>query len=238
VYGEDRVHFLERFLVGDIASLTNGQCKLSLILNKNAGIEDDVVFANHDSYLNVVLNAGNKHEDFHAAQQILENDFKGKNVALEYVEDESLISLQGPKAKDIVSDLIGQNLDTMLFMSCGKFKADKFDTEIIVSRCGYTGEDGFELSIKDDKIESLCEYLFDKFEDILTPSGLGARDLLRLEAGMNLHGHDIDASINPVEALLMWTVRKKSVFTPFVGQKRLKEIRKVKREKPLTNRKE
>lgn len=96
-----------------------------------------------------------------------------------------------------------------------------------MSRCGYTGEDGFELSIKDDVIEKVCEYLFDEFPGVLTPAGLGARDLLRLEAGMNLHGHDISVDTNPVEALLMWTVRKKSAFTPFVGQKRLKEIRKV-----------
>ena len=221
------MNFLERFLVGDITSLEKGQCKLSLILNKGAGIEDDVVFSNHDSYLNVVLNAGNKLTDFAAATSILEKEFKDKRVSLEYVEGESLISLQGPKAKDIVSSLINQSLDSMLFMTCGKFKVEKFNTEIIVSRCGYTGEDGFELSIKDDVIEAVCEYLFDEYEDILTPSGLGARDLLRLEAGMNLHGHDIDASISPVEALLMWTVRKKSAFTPFVGQKRLKEIRKV-----------
>jgi aminomethyltransferase len=207
--------------------LKDGECKLSLILNKDAGIQDDVVFSNHNSYLNVVLNAGNKHIDYQSAMDIYDKQFRDKDVHLEYVEDESLISLQGPRAKEIVSSLIGQNLDSMIFMTCNKFRAEKFNTDIIVSRCGYTGEDGFELSIKDDVIESVCEYMFDQFGDFLKPAGLGARDLLRLEAGMNLHGHDIGPEINPVEALLLWTVRKKSTFTPFLGQKRLKEIRKV-----------
>ena len=218
---------MERFLVGDVANLNKGECKLSLILNKNAGIQDDVVFSNQDYYLNVVLNAGNKLMDYEAAFQIYDREFREKEVSLEYVEDESLVSIQGPRAKDIISALIGEKLDNMLFMTSQKFPVKKFNTEIMVSRCGYTGEDGFELSIKDDVIEKVCEFLFDEFPDVLTASGLGARDLLRLEAGMNLHGHDISEDINPMEALLLWTVRKKNKFAPFVGSKRLKEIRKV-----------
>lgn len=198
-----------------------------MILNEHAGIQDDVVFSNHGSYLNVVLNAGNKLEDFAIATDLHKNEFQGKDVQLERVEDESLISIQGPRSKDIVSFLVGQNLDHLIFMNCQKFHLEKFNSEVIVSRCGYTGEDGFELSIKDDVIESVCEHLFDAFPDVLTPSGLGARDLLRLEAGMNLHGHDIDAQTNPVEALLMWTVRKENKFTSFVGQDKLQQIRKV-----------
>lgn len=155
------------------------------------------------------------------------NEFQGKDVRLECVEGESLISIQGPRSKDVVSFLVGQDLGHLTFMTAQKFLVGKFNSEVIVSRCGYTGEDGFELSIKDDVIESVCEYLFDAFPDVLIPAGLGARDLLRLEAGMNLHGHDIDAQTNPVEALLLWTIRKENQFTAFVGNDRLQKIRKV-----------
>ena len=173
------------------------------------------------------MNAGNKEKDYESAFQIFDNEFRDKEVQLEYVEDESLISIQGPKAKDIISFLVKENLDNMLFMSSGSFHIEKFSTDIMVSRCGYTGEDGFELSIKNNVISDICEYLFDEFPEILSPSGLGARDLLRLEAGMNLHGHDICEETNPMEALLLWTVRKKHTFAPFVGSKKLREIRKV-----------
>lgn len=227
MHGSDRNHFLERFLVGDICSAQKGHCKLSLILNEDAGIQDDVVFSNHGDYLNVVLNAGNKAEDLAKALDLHRAEFQGKDVRLESVEGESLISIQGPRAKDVVSYLVGQSLDRLVFMTCEKFFVERFASEVVVSRCGYTGEDGFELSIKNDVIEAVCEDLFDAFPEVLVPAGLGARDLLRLEAGMNLHGHDIDAQTNPVEALLMWTVRKKNQFASFVGQERLRQIRKV-----------
>lgn len=184
------------------------------------------MFTNCDDHFNVVLNAGNKWSDLKQAQEIQASEFAGKDLALHYVEDESLVALQGPRAVEIVESLINKDLSKMPFMTAGRFKCEKLGTELVVTRCGYTGEDGFELSVKDDVIVDLAEYLFDNF-DFLSPAGLGARDLLRLEAGLNLHGHDISTEINPAEALLMWTVRKENQFVPFVGQERLNQIREV-----------
>lgn len=187
---------------------------------------DDSVFSNYDDHFNVVLNAGNKITDLEHAKNIQASEFGGLDLALEYVEDESLIAIQGPRAVEIIQKLVGKDLSKMGFMNCAKFYSEILGSELVVSRCGYTGEDGFELSVKDDAVVNLAEYVFDHF-DFLKPAGLGARDLLRMEAGLNLHGHDISTDINPVEALLMWTVRKSNAFVPFVGQERLMEIKEV-----------
>lgn len=212
-------------MVGDIYSQNIGQSKLSLILNENAGIEDDVVFSNFGTHHNIVINAGNKENDYKRAVNLQQSEFGNKDLQLEYVEDETLISIQGPKAKLIIENLINQDVSKLAFMTCTKATATKFNKEIVVSRCGYTGEDGFELSVPDSIIEDLVEYIFSE-HSYLKPAGLGARDLLRLEAGMNLHGHDITPQISPVEALLMWTTRKSNQVHDFIGKTRLLEIKK------------
>ena len=136
-----------------------------------------------------------------------EEQFKDKDVTIEYIEDRSLIALQGPKAVNTLQSLVAGNLSNLSFMEAAFMAVPNIDESVLVSRCGYTGEDGFEISVSDRNVVKLFDLLL-KQPDI-KPCGLGARDTLRLEAGLCLYGHDINTTTTPIEAALKWVLGKR-----------------------------
>lgn len=205
ITGADRVAFLERAIVGDVAALDDGEAKLSLITNARGGIIDDCVVTKYPDHLYVVVNAGNQDEDVAHLRALLA-EFKG-DAKLERLTDRALVALQGPGAADVLSTLAPSiNLPSLGFMH-GEFAPLAGGVDAIVTRCGYTGEDGFELSVPSAQVEAVASRLLE--DERVLEAGLGARDSLRLEAGLCLHGHDITAETTPIEATLAWTIGKR-----------------------------
>ncbi|KAJ0395138.1 hypothetical protein ATCC90586_003602 [Pythium insidiosum] len=207
ITGADRVRFLEQIVVADLAALQPGEAKLSLITNEQGGIIDDCVITNYDDHLYVVVNAGNQEIDVAHMQNVLAK-FVG-DAKLERLTDRALVALQGPGAAEIMAALAPNvNISDLAFMT-GVYTTLRSagGIDVILTRCGYTGEDGFEISVPSDKAEAFARELL-KDERVLE-AGLGARDSLRLEAGLCLHGHDITPETTPIEATLAWTIPKR-----------------------------
>lgn len=212
IHGKDRKQFMERLTVADVQGLPLGSSCLSLFTNESGGIEDDLIITQDqdDKFLYVVTNAGCIDND-KALMEAAATEFKskGKDVSIEYIQEEySLIALQGPLASKILQ--IGLKVD----LSSQKFMTSRNNLSVFgiegcrVTRCGYTGEDGFEISCPSAQIVHLTEKLLENKEDVWL-AGLGARDTLRLEAGLCLYGNDIDSKTTPVEAGLLWTIAKR-----------------------------
>ncbi|CAH0486292.1 unnamed protein product [Peronospora farinosa] len=209
ITGKDRLQFLENVVVGDLEALESGEAKLSLITNDKGGIIDDCVISRYDDHVYVVVNAGNQDIDLVHMHKLLEN-FKG-DAAIERIQDRALVALQGPGAVDVIETLgPNVNLKDLEFMH-GVFTPLKLQhgkiVDVILTRCGYTGEDGFEISVLSKDSEMFARALLQ--DERVLESGLGARDSLRLEAGLCLHGHDITAETTPIEAMLAWTIGKR-----------------------------
>ena len=190
---------LEKLIPIDIIDLPKYHQRYGFLTNKHGGIIDDLMVSNQGDHLFLVVNAGCKKTDFEHLRNNLDD-----NCELELLENRSLIALQGPKAEKVLSKFSNQIID-MFFMDTLKVQLQGF--EVWISRSGYTGEDGFEISIPNDNIIEFTEQLLE-IEDVL-PIGLGARDSLRLEAGLCLYGHDIDQNSSPTEAGLNWAISKK-----------------------------
>ena len=172
---------------------------------------------------NMVINGANKFIDLEHFEQVKSELFKNKDVKIEHLTNKSLIAVQGPKSAEILQKLFKQDLSKIGFMGFFHEKAGHgLNCEMTVYRTGYTGEDGFEISMPEENTEDFAKFLAN--EQIL-PAGLGSRDALRLEAGLCLHGHDLSQEISPVEALLQWTIRKKNGITSFIGEEALKTIK-------------
>ena len=198
ITGDDAVAQFERFVPGDYQILKAGKQKYSLLLNAEGGIMDDLMAGkpDHDG-LYVVVNAGNKDADFAFLQANLSGDAKLT------VLDRALIAIQGPEAAAVM-EAHEPVLAEMGFMECARLML--FGCDCYVSRSGYTGEDGYEISVPADQAERVWNTLLQDAR--VKPIGLGARDSLRLEAGLPLHGHDIDASTSPVEGALTFALSK------------------------------
>jgi len=203
IVGRDAVKFVESLVVGDIASLREGEARLSLITNSHGGIIDDTVITRFGDFVGMVINGACKHKDLaHMRSKLEESKME---ASIEHLEDLALFALQGPKASIVMERLAkGFDVKQMNFMEARVGQVGSFDCT--VTRCGYTGEDGFEVSVANADAPALMQLLVDQEE--VTPAGLGARDTLRLEAGLCLYGNDIDESTTPVGARLTWTVSK------------------------------
>lgn len=198
--GKDAVKFIEKMVVGDIASLKEGEAKLSLIMNENGGIVDDTVIANAGKFIYMVVNGACKWKDL----DHFKKHMSGMDVHMDYLGDMQLLALQGKGAKDVAARLCPSiDFNKMLFMT-GVETTFAGIPGCRVTRCGYTGEDGFEISVSPQNANKLAEALLAQPE--VKPAGLGARDSLRLEAGLCLYGNDLDETINPVEGALVWTI--------------------------------
>jgi len=195
---EDAAKALERLVPQDIVALAPGRQRYAQFTNPAGGILDDLMVANFGDHLFLVVNAACKAEDEAHLRAHLSSD-----CIIESLADRALIALQGPKAEAVLAKLCAE-APAMKFMDAGPRKVDGIDC--FVSRSGYTGEDGFEISVPSADAERFARALLAD-PDVL-PIGLGARDSLRLEAGLCLYGHDIDTTTTPVEAALEWSVQK------------------------------
>ncbi len=202
--GVNIAELFETLVPGLLLSLKEGRMRYSLLMSEEGTILDDLMItriSNDENGLErlfLVVNAGCKDADF----AHIEAKLAGK-ATLE-IKDRALVALQGPKAADVFSRLIPTSA-TQAFMSM-EF-VDYKGIDLIVSRCGYTGEDGFEISVPNDKAAAFCKELLS--HDEVEAIGLGARDSLRLEVGLCLYGHDIDTTTTPVEADLLWAIGKR-----------------------------
>jgi aminomethyltransferase len=195
---EDAALALERLVPQDILGLAPGRQRYAQFTNGAGGLLDDLMVANFGSHLFLVVNAACKAEDeAHLRANLSET------CVVESLPDRALIALQGPKASSVLAKFCA-DADSMRFMDSGPRSIDGIDC--FVSRSGYTGEDGFEISVPADHAERLAKALLGD-RDVL-PIGLGARDSLRLEAGLCLYGHDIDTTTTPVEGALEWSIQK------------------------------
>ena len=195
---EDAALALERLVPQDIVAVAPGRQRYAQFTNNDGGLLDDLMVANFGDHLFLVVNAACKAQDEAHLRGHLSD-----SCIIDSLSDRGLIALQGPKAESALARL-GADVTAMKFMDSGPRKVAGFDA--FVSRSGYTGEDGFEISVPAAQAESLVTTLLQN-PDVL-PIGLGARDSLRLEAGLCLYGHDIDTTTTPVEGALEWSVQK------------------------------
>ena len=195
---EDAALALERLVPQDIVAIAPGRQRYVQFTNQAGGLLDDLMVANFGDHLFLVVNAACKAEDEAHLRANLSD-----SCIIDSLSDRALIALQGPKAESVLAKLCA-GITAMRFMDTGPRKLGAFDC--FVSRSGYTGEDGFEISVPADLAEALATTLLEN-PDVL-PIGLGARDSLRLEAGLCLYGHDIDTTTTPVEGALEWSVQK------------------------------
>ncbi|KAL6758793.1 hypothetical protein V8C86DRAFT_2587918 [Haematococcus lacustris] len=205
--GKDAIAFLETLVVGDIAGLKDNTGTLTVYTNEKGGIIDDSVVTKVSSEeLYVVVNAGCRDKDLaHIGQHLKAFKAQGKQVELTVHDDRGLLALQGPAAAEVLQALTSEPLSKLTFSSFKRFEAAGIP--LWVTRTGYTGEDGFEISVPNTHAVALAVKLLANSRVRL--AGLGPRDSLRLEAGLCLYGNDLDESITPIEAGLAWTVGKR-----------------------------
>ena len=201
---ETAAAFLETLAPADVSVLKPGQQRYSQLLGPDGGILDDLMatrlgFAGHDHWLYVVVNASRKKADFAFIEAQLPS-----GLTLKRVDGFALIALQGPKAA-VVLDAHAPGVATLDFMASVDAPVGGIWSHI--SRSGYTGEDGFEISVNTADAVALWQML--AAHPDVAPIGLGARDSLRLEAGLCLYGHDIDETTSPIEAGLAWSIQKR-----------------------------
>ena len=189
---------LEKIFPLDLKNILLNQSKYSFLMNEEAYIHDDLIITKVKDGYNIILNAACKTQDYKIIKQLLNDKYE-----MILNSDLSLIAIQGPKAVNILEEII-KGPEKLNFMNGDWFKY--LDEKIYITRSGYTGEDGFEISINNDNVEELAENLILKGVKLI---GLGARDTLRLEAGLCLYGHDIDLETTPIEANLKWAISKK-----------------------------
>jgi aminomethyltransferase len=193
---------LEPLVCGDIVGLRPGQVRYTLLLNEAGGIIDDLMVARSPLYpgsLYIVVNAATKEGDFARIAQAA-----GERAKLTRADDGALLALQGPEAIAVLSSVL-PGVEELGFMEYGPFQLQ--GQTVIASRSGYTGEDGFELLCPAAFATTLLDSLL--ADDRVKPIGLGARDSLRLEAGLPLYGHDLDETVSPIEAGLGFAVSKR-----------------------------
>ncbi len=195
---ETLIGALEKIIPSDLKSLKVNHSKYSFLLNDNGGIIDDLIVTKTVKGFCIILNAACKENDIKYISQFL-----GKNHKYLLNNELSLIALQGPKSVEILEKLI-PGVSELKFMTGNNFRYDS--ENLYITRSGYTGEDGFEISISNKKVKSFIDFLIN---NKVKPIGLGARDTLRLEAGLCLYGHDLNEKINPIEANLKWAIAKK-----------------------------
>ncbi|MEE9310942.1 MAG: glycine cleavage system aminomethyltransferase GcvT [Planctomycetota bacterium] len=212
--GRDHVKLVDKLVTNNRASMKTNQIRYSLMLNGQGGVLDDVlVYSAGDEGTMLVVNAGNRDKIW----SWIETERKGFVVDINDMSDEyAMIALQGPNSINVmrkISDLDTDTLKYYFWSRCSVFG----EPEVFVSRTGYTGEDGFELIMPTAKAEEFWSRLMSEGKEFgVGPAGLGARDTLRLEAGMPLYGHELNDTVNPLEAGLRWAVKLKK--DDFIGK--------------------
>jgi glycine cleavage system T protein (aminomethyltransferase) len=193
---DDAARALETLVPGDVLGLAAGRQRYTLFTNTMGGVLDDLMVSNRGDHLMLVVNAARKTAD----EAHLRSHLSG-SCTIEALSDHALVALQGPKAEAVLA-VLAPEVRAMAFMDVRTVSI--FGAACGVARSGYTGEDGFEISMPAQAVEALCEALLR--DPAVAPAGLGARDSLRLEAGLCLYGSDLDEATTPVEAALEWTI--------------------------------
>jgi aminomethyltransferase len=190
---------LEAVLPGDVAGLGDGRMRYSLLLAEDGGVLDDLMVTRRGDELYIVVNGATKYDDIGYLLDALPDD-----VTMNLGEEQALLAVQGPKAVDALSRIV-PGVEALVFMTAAAFEWQGAD--LWISRSGYTGEDGFEVSIPAEHAAAFADALLEQPE--VKPIGLGARDSLRLEAGLPLYGHDLDPETTPVMADLGFALSKR-----------------------------
>jgi aminomethyltransferase len=193
--GDEAAGVLERLTPSDITGLRPGFQKYTVLTLDNGGVLDDIIVNRTESRVSLIVNASRKDQDFDYLRRYL--------PGLQHLQNRALFALQGPEAEAVIRKFSSAAAN-LKFMQSGDTELDGI--QCAVSRSGYTGEDGFEISVGVHDAERLARLLLE--EDEVAPIGLGARDTLRLEAGLCLYGHELNESITPVEAGLSWIIKK------------------------------
>jgi aminomethyltransferase len=201
--GEGSAEALEAIVPGDISALAEGRMRYSLLLNDDGGILDDLMITRAPMGLYVVVNGAVKWDDIGYLREHLPD-----GITISHMEDRALLALQGPKAVDALKRVV-PGVDRLFFMEAASFLwgPSNDPVPLWISRSGYTGEDGFEISVPAEQVVALADALCAQPE--VKPIGLGARDSLRLEAGLPLYGHDLDDRVDPVEGGAAFAVSKR-----------------------------
>ncbi len=197
--GEGLADAVEALVPGDIASLAPGRIRYSLLLDEHGGILDDLMITNAAPDLYLVVNGATKWDDIAHLREHLPDA-----ITLNHMDDRALLALQGPRAVDVLARLV-PGVSALTFMQGSSFEWN--GVTLGIGRSGYTGEDGFEISVPVEAVAALADELC-QHPDV-KPIGLGARDSLRLEAGLPLYGHDLSTDVDPVEAQLIFAIQKR-----------------------------
>ncbi len=221
--GQDVEKFVNWVVTNDVSKLEPSQGLYTVMLKPNAGIVDDLItYKMSDEEFFIVYNAANRKKDFNW----LNENSKGFDVELDDISDDiAMIAIQGPKAVETLQKVTSEDVSQVERFSIKKITVSGFNC--MAARTGYTGEDGFEIFVLDcplSKPEKALKIWNDLIREGAIPCGLGSRDSLRLEAGLNLYGNDIDEKTNPLEARLRWVVKFKKEGG-FIGIEALKKAR-------------
>lgn len=204
ISGETATQELENLTPSNITDLKPGRQQYTVFTNEAGGIIDDLIITNIDSRFFIVVNASCKEKDWTHLKSSLSD-----LCDIESLEHQSLFALQGPLSAEIMRKY-SDAASSQSFMAACHTKIEGIPC--LISRCGYTGEDGFEISVADDQANQLAEIFL--AEEHVEPVGLGARDTLRIEAGLCLYGHELTESITPVEAKLEWIIKNRHIHYP------------------------
>ena len=204
---------LEKIFPLDLKNLKKNCSKYSFLMNDDAGIFDDLIITKIEGGFLIILNAACKDKDYEILSKLLKNKFK-----IKLDNERSLIAIQGPRSAEILK-LVIPEVNKLKFMTGGWF--DYESEEIFITRSGYTGEDGFEISIINDLVEKFTQNLINNGAELI---GLGARDTLRLEAGLCLYGQELNLNKTPIEANLKWAISKERLSNGgFLGSDKIKK---------------
>lgn len=206
VAGKESLKYLEQILVADLQNLSPKSATLTCFTNQKAGIIDDAIITkdDEDTYY-IVSNASTSLKVTRHIETTL-HDFNKNNssdITVNFIKDRSLLAIQGPLSSNILQKTFNYDFSKLYFMQSLSF--DYLENSVRITRCGYTGEDGFEISIHNDNVNKLLEKIIFLNKDVKI-AGLGSRDLLRLESGLCLYGNDINEETTPVEATLSWII--------------------------------
>ncbi len=223
--GPDAVPVLQLLLASDVSRLQSvGQALYTVMLNENGGIIDDlIVYRLSSDRFRIIFNAATSTTDVQWVESRIPQDFE---VEIQPRRDLNIVAVQGPEALTIASKVVGgKDIDALKPFTC--VEHDQY----FIGRTGYTGEDGVEILCATDAVHSLWKALI---EEQLTPCGLGARDTLRLEAGLNLYGQDMTSEVSPLESALEWVVHWEPIDRSFIGRERLQNLKAAGAQRKLT----